>query len=350
VPDDRSAKGGHHRAPKATRVTGPSNNSQIASKPIIRNQSAELLRPRPAAKQYFASNGTTDMVEPPGRFAWYELMTTDIAAAKAFYAEVVGWGTQDASAPEPAYSLFTAEGSSVSGLMELPADARKMGATPRWMGYIGCSDVDATVDRIKHLGGTVYVPPTNSNIGRISVVADPQMVSLALVERLIPGQLQPAELDKPGRVGWHELLAVDWEKAFAFYRQIFGWQKAEAETGPTDSYQLFSAGGQTIGGMFTKRPIEPFPYWLYYFNVGDIDAAVQRVKAGGGRIFEGPFEVPEGSWIARCIDPQGAIFALQGKRSADAVARDPAAEVGWSTEWSGISSRGRVVAKPRGKA
>jgi hypothetical protein len=45
TPDDRNAKGGHHRLPKATRVTGLSNNSQIASKAIIRNQSAELHRP-----------------------------------------------------------------------------------------------------------------------------------------------------------------------------------------------------------------------------------------------------------------------------------------------------------------
>jgi hypothetical protein len=29
-------------------------------------------------------------------------------------------------------------------------------------------------------------------------------------------QEQPAELDAPGRVGWHELLAAYWEKAFAF--------------------------------------------------------------------------------------------------------------------------------------
>jgi predicted enzyme related to lactoylglutathione lyase len=289
------------------------------------------------------------MVDTPARFAWYELMTTDIAAAKAFYAEVVGWGTQDASTPDLAYSLFTAEGASVSGLMELPQDARKMGATPRWMGYVGCSDVDATAERIARLGGAVYVPPTDSNIGRIAVVADPQMVSLALVTGLKPDPPQPAELDRPGHIGWHELLAVDGEKAFAFYRDIFGWQKAETETGAMETYQLFAAGGQTIGGMFTKRPIEPFPYWLFYFNVGDIDAAVQRVKTAGGRIFEGPFEVPESSWIVRCIDPQGAIFALQGKRSPDAIARDPAAEVGWSAEWSGISSRGRVIAKPRGK-
>jgi hypothetical protein len=109
---------------------------------------------------------------------------------------------------------------------------------------------------------------------------------------------------------------------------------------------LFSTGGQTVGGIFTKRPVEPIPYWLYYFNVEDIDAAAERVKKAGGRIFEGPIEVPEESWIARCIDPQGAIFALQGKRSQ--AAKDPAGQVGWSTSWSGITSRGRLVETPRG--
>jgi len=288
------------------------------------------------------------MVRHPGRFAWYELMTTDVAGARAFYSNVVGWGAQDASTSDLSYTLFTAGDSAVSGLMELPVEARKMGATPRWMGYVSVDDVDATSDRIKRLGGTVYVPPTDSNIGRISVVADPQTAILALVEGLKPGLPQPAELDEPGRVGWHELLAADWAKAFAFYAELFGWQKADPESGPVDAYQLFSAGGQTIGGMFTKRPVEPIPYWLYYFNVGDIDAAAERVKRGGGQVFEGPFVVPEGSWIARCIDPQGAIFALQGKRSHDAIAKDPASEVRWSTEWSGISSRGRLTTKPRG--
>jgi uncharacterized protein len=303
-----------------------------------------------APRLYAFSKGEADMVDYHGRFVWYELMTTDTVAARVFYAKVVGWGAQDASTPNLAYTLLTAGGVSVSGLMDLPEDARKMGATPRWMGYVGVNDVDATADRIKLLGGAVYVPPTNSNIGRISVVADPQTATLALVKGLKSGQLEPAELDELGHVGWHELLAADWERAFAFYGELFGWQKADAEIGPTDTYQLFSAGGKTIGGMFTKRPIEPLPFWLYYFNIDDIDAAVERVKTGGGQIFEGPLELPGGSWIVRCTDPQGAAFALQGKRSQDGIGRPPASEVGWSTEWGGFSSKGRLlVTRPRGK-
>ena len=285
------------------------------------------------------------MVDHHGRFVWYELMTTDVVAARAFYGQVVGWDARDASTPELAYSLFTAGTASVGGLMDLPEAARKMGATPRWMGYVGVDDLDATADRIKRLGGAVYVPPTDTNIGRIAVVADPQTASLALLKGPKPGDQRPAEPDQPGRVGWHELLAADWKRAFAFYRELFGWQKADV--GPSDTYRLFSAGGQTIGGMFTKRPIEPVPFWLFYFNIGDIDAAAERVKSGGGQIMAGPLEMPDGSWIVRCTDPQGAVFALQGTRSPDHAGREP--EVGWTTEWGGFSSKGRLVGKPPGK-
>jgi uncharacterized protein len=303
--------------------------------------------------QYFTTavsrrNGEIDMVDDAGRFAWYELMTTDIASAKAFYGKVVGWNSQDASTPDLAYTLFTAGKAPVGGLMDLPVQARKKGAMPRWVGYVAVDDVDAVARRFKRLGGAVYVPPTDTNIGRISVVADPQTATLALVKGLKPGPRQTAGLGEAGHVGWHELLADDWKKAFAFYGELFGWQKAIHEIGSSEKYQLFSAGGQTLGGMFTKRPMEPFPFWLYYFNVDDVDAAMERVKTGGGQIFEGPLELPDGGWVARCRDPQGAAFALQGKRSPDAIRQAPVSDVAWSTEWGGFSSRGRLQVTKRG--
>jgi hypothetical protein len=94
--------------------------------------------------------------------------------------------------------------------------------------------------------------------------------------------------------------------------------------------------------------MDPVPFWLFYFNVGEIDAAAERVEAAGGEILEAPLDLPGSGWIARCRDPQGATFALQGRRSQDGIARAPASEVGWSTQWGDISSRGRlVVTRPR---
>jgi len=272
------------------------------------------------------------MVSSHGCFVWYELTTTDAEAAKAFYAAVVGWGLRDASMPGAAYTLFTAGEVAVAGLTGLSAEARKMGAQPRWMGYVAVDDVDAATDRLTHLGGTVYVPPTDvPDVSRFSVVADLQAATLALVKGLNSGQQQPTALGMPGHVGWRELSAVDWEKAFAFYGELFGWQKVDADVGGIGTYLLFSAGGQTIGGMSTKPPAVPMPFWLYYFNVDDLDAAAKRVKAGGGKILEGPIEARGGNRIARCTDPQGAMFALRASRPKTigyfgrAAADDPAA-------------------------
>ena len=260
------------------------------------------------------------MARSHGRFVWYELMTTDLAAAKAFYTKVVGWGTEDASMPGMAYTLFTVKGVSVGGLLDLPQAAMQVGERPGWIGYVEVDDVDGAAVRVKELGGTVYVPPRDiPNVSRFSVVADPQMAAFALVKWLRTRREAPAEPGAPGRVGWHELLADDREKAFVFYSELLGWKKASTDVSPAGKYQLFSVAGQTIGGIFTKLAGAPVPFWLYYFNVSDIDAAANRVTAGGGRILEGPVEVPGFTWTMECADPQGAVFGLEGRRGARAV-------------------------------
>ena len=256
------------------------------------------------------------MVDSHGRFFWYELITTEPEAAKSFYANVVGWDTGEVTMPGVTYALFSVGDTPVGGLMTLPNDARKMGRKPHWIGYVRVDDVDATNDRIIQLGGAVHVPPTViPNVGRFSIVADPQTATLALLELLQPDQERDVKPDELGRVGWHELLAADWKKALAFYGELFGWQEAEAHVGSLGTYQQFSAGGRPVGGMVTKPRKVPLPFWLYYFNIDDIDAAAKRVRVGGGQILNRPIEVPGGSWILHCTDPQGAIFALVGKRS-----------------------------------
>jgi len=255
------------------------------------------------------------VIDSPGHFVWYELITTETDAAKVFYANVLGWETGEVSTPSRTYTLFRVGDTPVSGLMKLPEDARRRGAKPQWIGYVGVDDVDAAIDLFQRLGGAVHVPPTDiPNVGRFSIVADPQMATLALLELLQTDQERHVASDTPGRVGWHELLAANWTEALAFYCEVFGWRKAEVNVGAWGMYQRFSVGGQTIGGMVTKPPKVSVPFWLYYFNIGDIDAVAKRVKTGGGQILYGPVEVPDGSWIVHCTDPQGAIFALVGTR------------------------------------
>jgi uncharacterized protein len=270
-----------------------------------------------------------------------------MAGARRFYGSVLGWTAQDAATSKFAYSVFNTGGSPVCGLMELPQEERKMGATPRWLGYVAVDDLDLTVGRLASLGGAVYVPPTETNIGRIAIVADPQKATFALAQGL-KHDLPPLEaVELVGGVIWHELLAGEWRAAFAFYHELFGWQRTQSGSGSPVSYQLLSAGDQTIGGMFTKLPFAPIPFWLYYFNVPDIAVATDRVIAGGGRTVQGPNQLPDVGWIAWCVDPQGAMFALQAPSNQSGVERPSVAELGWSTTWGAFASRGRLVVGPR---
>jgi predicted enzyme related to lactoylglutathione lyase len=250
-----------------------------------------------------------------GRFVWYELMTTDTAAARRFYGDVVGWGTRDSSMPGMEYTLFTVGEAGIGGLMPLPDEAKKMGVPPNWSGYVAVDDVDATAARVQELGGSVHMPPRDiPEVGRFAVVADPQAAVFILFKPSLPGD-GPADLRTQGHIGWHELYTTDWQSAFTFYSALFGWQKDQAmDMGEMGIYQLFSHEGQQIGGMFNKPAEVPVTFWLYYFNVGDIDAAIERVTKGGGRVLLGPMEVPGGMHIIQGQDPQGAMFALVGTR------------------------------------
>lgn len=258
------------------------------------------------------------MSDDQGRFVWYELLSNDPKAAERFYGAVVGWTAKDFEMPAPTgspYTILSAGEAAVAGLMEMPEEPRKQGMPPNWSGYIAVDDVDAAVEKVKRLGGMVHMPPTDiPTVGRFAVVADPQG-AVFLPFKPIPPSTPPVvpAPGTPGTVGWHELYASDWEKAFAFYSDMFGWTKDQAvDMGPMGAYQLFAAagGGPAIGGMFNKPSEVPVNFWLYYFNVDAIDAAAERVKANGGKMLFGPMEVPGGAWIVQCQDPEGAMFAL----------------------------------------
>jgi predicted enzyme related to lactoylglutathione lyase len=243
-----------------------------------------------------------------GNFFWYELMTSDPEAARKFYGDVVGWGVQDGT---DGYRLFTTEGRGVAGLMELPEHVREGGGQPCWMGYISVDDVDEAVEEIEEEEGEVHRAPFEiPGIIRLAVVADPQGAVFVVAKGLIEAPPESAP-GTPGTVGWHELYAEDAEEAFAFYESLFGWTKTDTmDMGPSGVYRMFAMGGPTVGGMMDKPEQVPVACWLFYFNVPALDAAIERLKAGGGQVIVGPIEVPGGLWIVQGTDPQGAHFAL----------------------------------------
>lgn len=254
------------------------------------------------------------MAESNGKFIWYELMTGDTQAAETFYQNVIGWKTTDSGMTDRSYMIIHAGETPIGGILNMPPQAT--GMPPNWSGYVGVDDVDAFAVRVKKAGGSImYGPEDIPGVGRFAVASDPGGAMFVLFRG--SGSMPPSmpAPDAPGQVGWRELLASDGEKAWEFYASLFGWKKLDAmDMGPMGKYQLFATGEAMDGGMMTKPPQIPHPFWLFYFNVDAVDAAGERVKSNGGKILMGPTEVPGGTWILQCADPQGAAFALMSAK------------------------------------
>ncbi len=256
-------------------------------------------------------------------FVWYELMTSDMAAATAFYGSVIGWEHRDSGLASHPYFHFLHDGKPVGGLMTLPPELGAQGVPPHWSGYIASPDVDATAAAIVKAGGKIHHAPTDiPDIGCFAVASDPHGA--------VFGLFRPARTDMPplpampgkGYVCWRELMAGDGAAAFDFYAAQFGWTLAETlDMGEMGQYRIFAigsdnAGGDMAGGIMTKPAQSPAPpHWRFYFGVDDIDAAMERIVAGGGQVLMGPHQVPGGAWIVQAFDPQGAFFAVVGPKT-----------------------------------
>jgi predicted enzyme related to lactoylglutathione lyase len=253
------------------------------------------------------------MAEKGSSFVWYELMSADVAVAKAFYGKVVGWQLQDMPMPGMTYTLLLADNAQVGGMMALPQELRAAGMKPPWAGYIEVADCDSAAEKLQRLGGKVHMPPTDiPNIGRFAAVADPQGASFNLFKPQQSGERNVSTA--LGQVSWHELHAKDWAQAFNFYSEMFGWRRGDAvDVGPMGTYQIFTINGIAAGGMFNS-PAVASPYWLMYFNVSDIDNGAKRIAEAGGKVMMGPQQVPGGTWIVQAADPEGTLFALSGHR------------------------------------
>jgi hypothetical protein len=254
-----------------------------------------------------------------GRFIWHELLTTDTAAAAAFYPRVVPWRTQPSSMP--GYTIWMAGQSQVGGLMALPPDAA--GTPPHWLIYIGTPNVDVTAEHAQRLGARVLKAASDiPNVGRFAVLADPQGATFALYTPGPTGGAVPAP--GAGVFSWHELATTDVAGALRFYGELFGWTKGQGhDMGAMGVYQIFERFGSMIGGMCNVQGPATPPSWLSYVQVADAGRAVAAAKSSGGRLLHGPVEVPGGSWIALFMDPQGGAFAVQ--EPPRAAAAKPAA-------------------------
>ena len=243
-----------------------------------------------------------------GTFVWYEHMTRDVRGAISFYSDLFGWKTQPFG---DHYTMWVGSQGPLGGVMEVDDEAAKAGAHPAWMAHVQVADLDATVAKVRKLGGKVHKEPTDiPTVGRFAVIADPQgAVVLVFQPQTV---MAPHDVAKDGEFCWNELMTSDSEAGWRFYSELFGWKVLEQmDMGPMGVYRVFGLGDRRLGGMMTIPKGNPMPpMWIYYASTSDLDASLGRAKGKGGKVINGPMDVPGGGRIAQLTDPQGVVFAL----------------------------------------
>jgi hypothetical protein len=118
-----------------------------------------------------------------GKVVWPELATPDPAGAAGFYTSVLGWKTKpETGVADAPYIEWVNQGCSIGGLLPMRGD-QWQGIPPHWLIYITVADCDERAARAGQLGAKLRVPPMDiPNVGRFSVVDDPQGATFALIQ------------------------------------------------------------------------------------------------------------------------------------------------------------------------
>lgn len=241
----------------------------------------------------------------PGTFCWIELATTDPRAALTFYSNVFGWSVRESSMGENgSYWIFQKNERDCASMYEQMADERAKGYPPHWTSYIGVERIEASLDHLRELGGSVLHGPFDvRELGRMAIVLDAQGAMFCLWEA--KQSVGVRIRDEVNTLCWNELATRDPEAALLFYRSFAGWEMQ----GSPDYVEIHHQG-HGIGGIRKMRDEETAPpNWSPYFMVEDCDAATAAIEKHGGRTCMPPTTL-HGGRFAVFTDPQGALFSI----------------------------------------
>jgi len=111
-----------------------------------------------------------------GTFCWADISTPDQQASAKFYGDLFGWTFE----PGNNGYIHIKNGEQMIGGIQ-PVAARNPNAPPHWLIYYWVDDVDAVAANAASQGAQLYMPPTTmENVGRMSVIADPQGAVFAI--------------------------------------------------------------------------------------------------------------------------------------------------------------------------
>jgi len=258
----------------------------------------------------------------PGKFIWADLFTSEVDAARQFYAATFGWEWRWViQHPVHGYGMFYAEGRAVAGVAHYPnPETGKPYA--RWIHYLSVADVKSAAGDTVARGGRVLLDRRNiPHRGDFAVVADPEGAPF--------GVLHSSTGDPPdyqtqiGEWLWEGLFSRDADAASKFYASLFGYEIYGPGDGADILEYVLAAGGYSRAGIGQLRAeSDSKPTWLGFVRVDDVGATVERARGAGGEVLhERDPEDPEGH-LAIVADPFGAVIGLMKWTYEDAEPAD----------------------------
>lgn len=124
-----------------------------------------------------------ESVNEPGAMAWNDLLTSDVEAARDFYAALFGWEVEPIPDSGGRYWVIKGPEGSNGGMMPLPTE----GIPPFWQPYFAIESLEAAEAKVRELGGRILMEPVPVPSGAFVAVLDPQGAAFSL----LAGELDP---------------------------------------------------------------------------------------------------------------------------------------------------------------
>jgi len=256
-----------------------------------------------------ALNRDTAQPQLPGKFVWYDLFTTDLAAVEVFYRDLLGWEFAASDLMGAKVKTIKLNGAAIANAVEVELNGDQPGES-RWLGYVSVADVDQAAGTVKASGGKIHTLPRQlSDRGRIAVCFDPQGAIFALL-RSSTGD--PPDADPvPNRLAGSELWTNDLEGAFGFYQAVTGYEVLPVALQNGDTYQFLAVNGRPRAGIAKILWEDVKPNWVPYIVVEDVAGIVAKAETLGGQLLLGERDGGAKDAVAILSDPAGGIFGVQ---------------------------------------
>jgi predicted enzyme related to lactoylglutathione lyase len=242
-----------------------------------------------------------------GSFCTAVLFARDIDRAAGFYAQLVGWTTEEVAGTR-SHRLLQSGGRIVASLHQI------VQGNDIWVPHVSVSNVQSAVADARRLGATVEDTIEIPGLAKLATLHDPEGALFGMWE---PAPHQGAQLtDEAGSLWWIEVLSNDVAGARDFYGRLFGWTSIDTSFEPFATYTVFRRGDvQEAGILPIGRDWDVSPRWNAIFAVSDCDATLERAKPlGGSTMFV--HTVPKYGRIGSLSDSGGATFVIRGPVAA----------------------------------